>query len=322
MLSSARSPVIRFTPIYQERVWGGRHLESLYGRKLPDQAAAYGESWEICDRPEAQSVVLEGKFKGWTLHELWRNARSEVFGLPYQDHEAERFPLLIKILDAQENLSVQVHPDDFTAPLLRGEAKSEAWFVTHAMPQATLYAGLRPGTTAEVFAKGITDGTLMDHVNTLTVAAGDCLDIPGGTVHAIGAGLVIFEIQQNSDTTYRVFDWNRLGLDGKPRALHPEQSMQALNFELPPCRPQRLEHGAWFKGSHFQLKLSRLKPAETCELPDQDKFAIGAVVSGQVMVDGEPFNPGDFFLVPASLASDVGLVTATTQEASLLWIRL
>ncbi|CAN5751674.1 class I mannose-6-phosphate isomerase [soil metagenome] len=322
MPSNASSSVIRFAPLYQERVWGGRHMESLYGRKLPDETAAYGESWEICDRPEAQSLILEGKYEGWTLHELWQKARTEVFGLPFKDHAAERFPLLIKILDAQDNLSVQVHPDDRTAPLLHGEAKSEAWFVTHATPQAKLYAGLRPGTTAEVFARGLADGTMMNLVNTLTVAAGDCLDIPGGTLHAIGAGLVIFEIQQNSDTTYRIFDWNRPGLDGKARPLHPEQSMQALNFELPPCRPQRLDHGGIFEGSYFQLKLSRLRPSETFELPVQDKFSIGAVVSGAMSMAGERFTPGDFFLVPASLTAEARSMTATAQEVSLLWITL
>ncbi len=322
MLSSASSSVIRFSPLYQERVWGGRHLESLYGRKLPDQTAAYGESWEICDRPEAQSVVLEGKFKGWSLHDLWLKARTEVFGLPFKDHAAKRFPLLIKILDAQENLSVQVHPDDRTAPLLNGEAKSEAWFVTHATPQARLYAGLRPGTTAETLARGLVDGTLMDHVNTLSVVAGDCLDIPGGTLHAIGAGIVIFEIQQNSDTTYRVFDWNRPGLDGRPRPLHPEKSLQALNFELPPCQPQRLDDGGVLKGRHFQLSLSRLKSSEDCELPDQGKFSIGAVVSGEMLIAGERFTPGDFFLVPASLSSESRLMTAMAQEICLLWITL
>lgn len=322
MLSSASSSVIRFSPLYQERVWGGRLLESLYGRQLPDRVAAYGESWEICDRPEAQSVVLEGKFKGWTLHDLWLAARTEVFGLSFKDHAAERFPLLIKILDAQENLSVQVHPDDRTAPLLNGEAKSEAWFVTHAVPQARLYAGLRPGTTAEVFARGLADGTLMNHINSLTVSAGDCLDIPGGTLHAIGAGIVIFEIQQNSDTTYRVFDWDRPGLDGKPRPLHQAQSLQAMNFALPPCRPQRLDRGDLFEGSHFKLKLFTLQPSEILALPDQDTFAIGAVVSGEVLLAGERFAPGDFFLVPASLANGARSMTAMAQEVSLLWITL
>lgn len=322
MLSTVRCPLIRFASLYQERVWGGRHFNSLYGRNLPDQNAVYGESWEVCDRAEAQSVVISGKFKGWSLHELWQNARREVFGMRSEAHGSERFPLLIKILDAQKNLSVQVHPDDDTAPLLNGEAKSEAWFVTHAGPQARLFAGLLPGTTKEVFAGSLADNTLMDHVNALEVKAGDCLYIPGGTIHAIGEGVVIFEIQQNSDTTYRIFDWNRPDLDGKPRVLHPEESMKALNFGLPPCLPRRLDNGDLFEVPYFKLKLSNLKPSEPSTLVNEDHFLIGAVISGEVLIDGESFNAGDFFLVPASPGADARSVQASTQEASLLWISL
>ncbi|MEY4482677.1 MAG: hypothetical protein RL693_129 [Verrucomicrobiota bacterium] len=322
MSSPARCPVIRFAPLYQERVWGGRYLESLYGRKLPDQEALYGESWEICDRPEAQSVVLEGKFEGWTLNDLWQKARAEVFGSRYRDHGAGRFPLLIKILDARQNLSVQVHPDDRTAPLLKGEAKSEAWFVSHAIPQATLYAGLLEGTTPKEYSDSVADGTLMDHVNTLEVQAGDCLYIPGGTLHAIGAGLVIFEIQQNSDTTYRVFDWNRPGLDGKPRELHKEQSLQALNFDLPPCLPQRLENNRVFEGLYFSLSQSNLKLSEEFILPNEDRFFIGAVVFGEVSMEGERLRAGDFFLIPAPQNAELRSVTANSEEASVLWISL
>lgn len=322
MSSSVRCPLIRFAPIYQERVWGGRHLESLYGRNLPDKEALYGESWEVCDRPEAQSIVLEGEFKGWSLHDLWQKARTEVFGACYQNHPAERFPLLIKILDARQNLSVQVHPDDRTAPLLHGEAKSEAWFVADAMPEARLYVGLRPGTTREVFAGSLADNSLMDHVNKLEVEAGDCLNIPGGTLHAIGAGLVIFEIQQNSDTTYRVFDWNRPGLDGKPRPLHQEQSMQALNFDLPPAQPQKLDDGSLLELPYFQLKRSILKQSEKYALPEEGRFHIGVVIAGEVLIGDEAMRPGDFFLVPAALHSEVAPMSATTREASVLWISL
>lgn len=322
MNSTSQLSVIRFTPIYQERVWGGRHLESLYGRNLPKKDALYGESWEICDRPEVQSVVMGGEFSGWSLHDLWQKARVEVFGARYKDHAAERFPLLVKILDAQENLSVQVHPDDCTASLLNGEAKSEAWFVTHAMPEARLYIGFHAGTTKEVFAKSLEDGSVINHVNVFEVEEGDCFDIPGGTLHAIGAGLVIFEIQQNSDTTYRVFDWNRLGLDGKPRTLHKEQSMQVLDFESPPRLPQRLDDGRLFESEHFQLKLSTLKPSEEYLLPKDDRFRIGAVVSGEVIVSGDVLRSGDFFIVPACPDAGVSYTVATSQEASLLWISL
>ncbi len=323
MISSAKPSIIRFAPLYQERVWGGRNLESLFGRKLPKRDTLYGESWEICDRPEAQSVVIGGEFSGWSLHDLWQKAREEIFGAHYKNHAAERFPLLIKILDAQENLSVQVHPDDETAALVDGEAKSEAWFVTHAKPQAKLYVGLHAGTTREVFLKSIEDGTVMNHVNACEVDAGDCFDIPGGTLHAIGAGLVIFEIQQNSDTTYRVFDWNRLGLDGKSRPLHIEQSMKVLDFESAPSIANRRKNDGLLGNKHFQLELIKLKRSEKHELSKVSKFLIGAVVSGEIIICGEVFNRGDFFLIPAGLMESASIViVATSGDASLLRISL
>lgn len=323
MIASHELSVLQFAPIYQERVWGGRNLERLYGRKLPADGTPYGESWEICDRTEAQSVVTAGPLQGWSLHDLWTRARNEVFGFAYAGHPAARFPLLIKILDAQEDLSMQVHPDDASAAGVGGEAKSEAWYVTKAEPEAKLYAGMRPGTTPETFHQAMTDGTVAEHAVSLKVAPGDCLAVPGGTLHAIGAGVVIFEIQQNSDTTYRVFDWNRVGLDGKPRALHQEEAMKVLHFDAAPPALLKPQGSCLLDWPYFKIDRWNLTKFEGRSVARHSRFKIGAVVEGEIAWrKGIPMKAGDFFLVPACLGDKKRHFKCTSARATLLWISL
>ena len=216
-----------FEPLFMERVWGGRRLEEVYGKKLPADLRI-GESWEIVDRPEAQSIVREGPLRGKSLHELWQNHRREIFG---DIADAPRFPLLIKLLDARETLSVQVHPPNELAAELGGEAKTEFWYIANADAGAELFVGLREGSTREKFEQALHKGEVADHVHRISVQTGDAMFLPSGRVHAIGGGNLIVEVQQNSDTTYRVFDWNRKGTDGKPRALHVEQSLRCIDFD-------------------------------------------------------------------------------------------
>ncbi|MEM7014258.1 MAG: type I phosphomannose isomerase catalytic subunit, partial [Verrucomicrobiota bacterium] len=197
---------IQFVPIYQKRAWGGRNLEDWFNRQLPDDAP-YGESWELVDRPETQSVVANGDFAGLTLGELWTHRRRDIFGT---GAIGDRFPLLFKILDAKENLSIQVHPPEDVAKELGGEPKTEVWFVAHAEPGAKLYIGVKNGVDRALFEQSINDGTTSEAIHELTPEKDDSILIESGRLHSIGAGLLIFEIQQNSDTTYRVFDWNRL----------------------------------------------------------------------------------------------------------------
>jgi mannose-6-phosphate isomerase len=220
---------ICFVPHYHTRVWGGRRLETALGRVLPDDEP-YGEAWELSDRPDCQSLVASGPLAGRSLHELWNRHRAEVFGQALVGHPAERFPLLIKVLDCADDLSIQVHPPASIAGELKGEPKSEMWHFVATAPGAKLYAGLRRGVSREQFEQGLPDGTVADCVHALEPQAGDSLMVPSGRLHALGAGLLVFEIQQNSDTTYRVFDWNRLGLDGRPRQLHVEESMRCIDF--------------------------------------------------------------------------------------------
>src|SRR5205085_1887847 len=222
--------ILRFVPLYQTRVWGGRRLETLLHRVLPDDQP-YGESWELVDREREQSVVAEGPHAGTSLHALWTDHREAVFGRRYLASGSPRFPLLIKILDCVDDLSIQVHPPAHLAETLKGDPKTEMWYVAHADEGSRLYAGLRRGVTREAFESALRDGSVAACVHHLDVQTGDSLFVPSGRLHALGGGLVIFEIQQNSDTTYRVFDWNRPGLDGKPRALHVDASMQSIDFD-------------------------------------------------------------------------------------------
>ena len=218
---------IRFEPIFMDRVWGGRRLESHFGKRLPTHGRI-GESWELVDRPEAQSVVHNDPLRGKTLHELWTDYHPAVFGPAAPT--ASRFPLLFKLLDARERLSVQVHPPAHAAPALDGEPKTEMWYILDNYGDNDIFAGLRAGVTRESFEEALRAGSVQETVHRIPVDPGDCIFIPSGRIHAIGGGNVIVEVQENSDTTYRVFDWNRVGLDGKTRQLHVDESMQSIDF--------------------------------------------------------------------------------------------
>src|SRR5437763_2061400 len=219
---------LTFEPIFQERIWGGRKLETLYGKRLP-AGKVIGEAWEISDRADANSVVANGPLAGRTLASLMTSDRAAIMGRARSPEG--RFPLLIKLLDAQDNLSLQVHPPQHIAVDLGGCAKTEMWYVAAAEPGALLYAGLRRGVTRDEFAEKTRNGTIAECFHQLPVHEGDSLFLPSGRVHALGKGRVIFEIQQNSDTTYQVFDWNRVDASGKPRQLHVEESLKCIDFE-------------------------------------------------------------------------------------------
>lgn len=288
------SDPLAFEPVFMERIWGGRGLERRFGKKLP-AGKWIGESWEISDRPEAQSVVRSGPWAGKTLHDLWSNHRAEIFGsVP----EAPRFPLLVKLLDAREKLSLQVHPPAAIAKQLGGEPKTEFWYVAHAEPDAELHVGLRAPTTRADFAKAVSNGTLEQHLHTIRVRPGDAMFLPSGRFHAIGAGNLLVEIQQNSDTTYRVFDWNRTDDQGKPRELHVEQALQSIDFTdaqpaLCPKDNETLVRNELFQVEKWELKAPR-------ELAPGGQFAIGFVLDGSVRCGSTSFDRGQFFILPAN----------------------
>jgi mannose-6-phosphate isomerase len=229
---------LKFTPRLVEKIWGGRKIESVLGKSLPP-GRKIGESWEIYDFPPGacdqsgnwtSSVVSNGPLKGKTLHQL-----IEEFGPDLLDDVApwgpeKQFPLLIKFLDAREDLSVQVHPDQKYAAAHPGaHLKTEAWYVIESEPGARIYKGLRAGTSRNRFRQSIERGECEQHLESIPVKPGDCHFLPSGTVHALGAGILVAEVQTPSDTTFRVYDFNRLE-NGKLRTLHVDQAMQCIEF--------------------------------------------------------------------------------------------
>lgn len=288
---------ITFAPLYMERVWGGRELENVYGRTLPTADTPFGEAWEMTDRPDEQSIVAHGPLSGKPLGELWQNQREEVFGSGFENEA--RFPLLIKILDARDDLSIQVHPPTELAPELGGEPKTEMWYIADATADAKLYVGLKSGVSKDDFQNAIDNGTVDEVVHAINPKVGDSIFIPSGRLHAIGAGLLIYEIQQNSDTTYRVFDWNRLGLDGQPRELHVEESMRCIDFDDHEP-PMDIADGATLATCpFFKVESFDLTAGTRVGNPDPDRFSIVTIVSGAVESgDGRTHAAGDFLLMP------------------------
>ena len=228
--------LLRFIPLYIEKVWGGRRLERLFGRELP-AGSPIGESWEISGLREHLTRVGEGPFKGADLYRLAETKGDDVFGAPLAEQCRRDFPLLVKFIDASKVLSVQVHPNDGQARASGfPNGKSEAWVVLAADEGACVYRGFRPGVGPGEFRAALDSGEVGAVEACLVKVVcrpGDVIDLPAGTVHAIGEGLLLSEIQQSSDVTYRVYDWGRVGLDGKPRQLHMDQAMEVLDFGDP-----------------------------------------------------------------------------------------
>jgi len=285
---------ITFSPLYMTRVWGGRSLEMIYSRPLPD-SQPYGESWEMSDRRHEQSIVDQGPYAGKSLHDLWSNHREELFGTGLT---GDRFPLLIKILDARDDLSIQVHPPQAVAAELGGEPKTEMWYIADCDPDAQLYVGFKEGVTRDDFEASLADGTVAEKVHAITPRPGDSIFIPSGRLHAIGAGFLIYEIQQNSDTTYRVFDWNRLGLDGNARELHVEKSMRSIDFDDIEPGMDKPDGPVIAKCEHFVVEKHEVSSGSSISTPG-DQFSILTVVFGQLTSEGgRDFKAGDFLLLP------------------------
>jgi mannose-6-phosphate isomerase len=284
-----------FRPIFMERIWGGRRLKSKFGKKLPPKKRI-GESWEIVDRPEAQSVVGRGPLKGKTLHELWMQHRSLVFGeLP----DAPRFPLLVKLLDADENLSLQVHPPEQVARKLGGEPKTEFWYVPVADPGAELLLGFCKPIAREEFEIALREGTAADYVHKIPVKPGDAAFLPAGRLHAVSKGNLLIEIQQNSDTTYRVFDWNRVDDKGKRRQLHIEQALQCIDFN--DVAPKLVEPQGELLVRHELFEVQKWNLDQPRAAAPLGQFAIVCCLTGQLTCANLSVSPGEIFLVPAQL---------------------
>lgn len=310
---------LKFRPIFKERVWGGRNLERLYGKELPSKIPI-GESWEISDRPDDVSEIANGPLAGKSLRWLMEEHRGELLGSAKP--AADRFPLLIKLLDAQERLSIQVHPPASVAASLGGEPKTEMWYIADATPDADLYAGLKRGVTRSQFEKAIQNGKVAECVHRTPVKTGDAMFLPSGRLHAIGGGNVIFEIQQNSDTTYRVFDWNRPGSDGKPRELHVEQSLASIDFnDFEP----RLIQSRYSRNPAMQVRYivdNDLFRVDGCQVKRGQRFYLRSdsaqiigVIRGRLTMSCQDQEleaaAGEFILLPASV--ERATVVAQTQ---------
>ena len=299
---------LRFAPIFKRYLWGGRGLQSLLAKRL-GPGDDYAESWEVVDRGRDQSIVTHGPLAGTTLGELVSRRGGELFGR----HAAEpRFPLLFKFLDAHLPLSVQVHPDDAAAARLHPPdlGKSEAWVILAADPGSYVFAGLKRGFDRAALARELARGTCELCLHRLEPRAGDVLFLPAGAVHALGPGLVVAEIQQASDTTYRLFDWNRLGPDGRPRQLHVEESLSAIDYRLgplsfsAPCPSERPHVERLVDCDKFVLNRWKLDSQQS--IGGDEKCRLIVVLDGSLEAASDPAGPlakGEVSLLPASLGA-------------------
>jgi mannose-6-phosphate isomerase len=313
---------LSFRPIYQTRVWGGRLLHDALGRSLPG-TDPIGESWEIVDRPEAQSTVAHGPLAGRSLRELIVTRGAELMGPAWP--AGRPFPILVKWLDCRERLSLQVHPPAAVAPALGGEPKTENWYIAQSSPAAELIVGLRRGVTQAQFEQALAHQTVEQCVHHFPVAAGDSILVHSGQVHAIDAGNLILEIQQNSDTTYRVYDWGRVGLDGRPRQLHVDESLRSIDwqdFEPTPVRSAPTS-GVIADCNEFRIRRCVLGAGDRLHLRGGEQPRLLSVVSGSVHPCGEPaanhpLRRGDNVLLPYAgtftFAADTATILLLTEE--------
>ena len=301
--------ILKFRHVYMSALWGGKMIARHFGRT--DVPAVCSESWEISGHPYGMSVVSEGAYAGWTLDRLVKEFGREVVGekSPFVD----RFPLLFKLIDAQWPLSIQVHPNDRNAALTGGDAKTEAWYVVKASPGAVLYAGLKRAFDEPELRGIVAQGSvLLDQVNVLPVVEGDFLYVPGGMLHAIGGGCFVYEVQQSSDTTFRLYDWGRVGANGESRPLHIEESFKAIDYDAPPAK---VCHADALRTPYFSMRVVPLAQAIALK-PAGASFIAGFVLSGATDVAGT----GESFLVPA--AADEVVVRPTAPGTKLILTEL
>jgi mannose-6-phosphate isomerase len=285
-----------------ERVWGGRGLEDKLNRSIPADKKI-GESWEIVDRPEAQSVVESGQFAGVTLRELLKESAGTIMGPTY--NPAKPFPILIKWLDCQKRLSLQVHPPVRVANKLKGEPKTENWYIADVDEGAEIMVGLKDGVTREAFEDAIKSTQLEPLVHKTKVFPGDSIFVWSGRIHAICGGNLILEIQQNSDTTYRVYDWGRVGLNGEPRDLHVEESMESIEFDDYEPEPLRNTQAGDVLAdcNEFRILKESVGKGKVLSFPDMSQPVLLNVVSGDVEIQSDRrtrFKKGDTVLLPYS----------------------
>ena len=321
-MHSSMHPLL-LMPLYRRSIWGGRRFATSLGRTLPP-GDDFAESWELVDRGVDQSVVAAGPLAGTTLSDLVQHRGGELLGRHAPRRE---FPLLFKFLDACRDLSVQVHPDDARAAKLSppDRGKTEAWYVIDVAPGSRIYAGLRAGIDREALAAALRAGRCDEVLHSFEPQAGDCVFIPAGTVHAIGAGLAVAEIQESSDVTYRLFDWNRTGPDGRSRPLHIEAGLEAVS-QFGPVAPVAPLPGS-DSVSHRLVTcdyflFDEVRPTGDWAVGGDDTWHFLAVLAGELRLDPRWQLPsltrGQCLLLPAAIGQQVVTSTHASGEAPKL----
>lgn len=307
-------PPLRLKPLFKQRPWGGQHLAQSW-HKFDTNTTGWAESWEVVDLGDDQSRALGGPFDGRSLRDLVREYPDELLG---RHAACGQFPLLFKFLDAAETLSVQVHPNDAQATTLApGEhGKSEVWLILAAAPNSQLSVGLKSGVDRATLEQHVADGTVERCLHSIPAHVGDVISVPAGTVHAIGAGIALAEIQQPSDVTFRLFDWNRRDRDGRLRTLHVEQALQCIHFSLGPVFPVApLQLNSVYglteqliQTEHFEWRRHTLA-ATPLRLPEGDRCRILSLIDGRVQIVSssgrESLGIGESLVIPARCGSVV-----------------
>lgn len=307
---------LKFGKVYKDYIWGGRNLDKI-GKELPETGNV-AESWELSCHPNGMSTIANGEYAGMALDAYIKEFGRDVIGTKLPKKDVEKFPLLIKFIDANDSLSVQVHPSDaYAFTHENGElGKNEMWYILHAEPGASLVAGVAEGVTKESFAEAIRNHTVEQCLNYIQVKEGDFINIPDGLVHAIGKGIILAEVQQNSDTTYRVYDYNRVGPDGKTRPLHVEKSLETINFSYSGdvCKSAEglrypvgtnAEKTVKIANKYFAIELYELKEGSVEETADGSKFYVYIICNGSGRIrygtESVEVKMGETIFIPAAM---------------------
>ena len=300
---------LAFEPIFQSMIWGGRRLPPLFGRGLSSEPI--GEAWVLSDVDGQPSRVTDGALAGWSLRDLLAEFGQRLVGPARLAHG--RFPLLLKFIDAARELSVQVHPNDEQARRVSPTAvgKTEAWVILDACPETSrIYAGFRHGVCPERFRAALQERKTPETLHAFTPNPGDCIFLPAGTVHAIGANVLLFEVQQTSDITYRLYDWDRIDANtGRPRELHIEEGLACSDFAKGPCHPVQptaLGNCRYRRESLVgceQFSLERITTENPVVLGEPDRCRVVVGIAGQGTLAGQPLGVGDVILIPAEIGT-------------------
>ncbi len=296
---------LKFRSIYKRRIWGGQKLREVFGKDIP-AGEKIGESWELAELPEDKSVIINGELAGETIDEALKKYPREITG---DENFSGQFPLLIKFLDCQDILSVQVHPDRQTCERMgEGEPKSECWYVIDAAAGAVIYKGLKEGVTKKLFAEAIEKGGVAELLAKVEVKAGECHYLPAGTPHSIGAGILIAEIQTPSDTTYRVYDWDRVDGSGKGRELHIGQALESIHFDASSDDFSVTTAGRLADCEYFKVDKFKGDRGSKTAL-SSGKMRVFMIIRGEgAFFDDsgpEPFKAGDTILIPAEYRGEI-----------------